>query len=77
MSLVICPKCTKDYKYQSVLLKHLKNSSRCLSTEEEIKSVEEFIRDRMSVGAIESDKAFPYANGNVQTCDNAEELYKR
>lgn len=42
-----------------------------------IKSVEEFIRDRMSVGAIESDKAFPDANGNVQTCDNAEELYKR
>ena len=38
MSLIICPKCTKDYKYSSVLLRHLQNSSRCLSTEEEIKT---------------------------------------
>ena len=38
MTLVICPKCTKDYKYPSVLLKHLKSSSRCLTSNEEIKS---------------------------------------
>jgi len=38
MSLIICPKCNKDYKYSSVLLRHLQNSSRCLSTEEEIKT---------------------------------------
>ena len=38
MTLVICPKCTKDYKYPSVLLKHLKTSSRCLTSNEEIKT---------------------------------------
>ncbi len=42
-----------------------------------IKSVEEFIKEKMSVGAIENEKAFPDANGNIQVCDNAEELYKR
>lgn len=42
-----------------------------------VKSVEEFIKDRMQVAAIDSDKAFPDASGNVQTNENAEELYKR
>lgn len=31
----------------------------------------------MSVGAFETEKAFPDANGNVQTSENTEELYKR
>lgn len=31
----------------------------------------------MSVGSLEQEKAFPDAGGNVQSCDNAEELHKR
>jgi len=35
-NILICPKCTCDYKYKSVFIKHLKTSVRCISTEEEI-----------------------------------------
>lgn len=42
-----------------------------------VKSVEEYIKERMSVGSFEQEKAFPDAQGNVQTNENAEELYKR
>ena len=38
MPLIICPKCNTNYKYPSVLTKHLKTSVRCLSSEEEIKN---------------------------------------
>ena len=31
----------------------------------------------MQVAAIDTEKAFPDASGNVQTNENAEELYKR
>ena len=40
-----------------------------------VKSVEEFIKEKMGVGAFEIEKAFPETN--VQTNENAEELYKR
>ena len=40
-----------------------------------MKSVEEFIKEKMGVGAYEKDKAFPETN--VQTNENAEELYKK
>ena len=40
-----------------------------------VKSVEEFIKEKMSVGSYEKDKAFPETN--VQTNENAEELYKK
>ena len=42
-----------------------------------VKSVEEFIKERMSVAAFDAEKAFPDAEGNVQQNENAEELYKR
>lgn len=42
-----------------------------------VKSVEEFIKDRMGVAAIDTEKAFPDAEGNVQQNENVEELYKR
>jgi hypothetical protein len=42
-----------------------------------VKSVEEFIKERMQVAAIDNEKAFPDASGNIQTNENAEELYKR
>ena len=35
-NILICPKCTCDYKYKSVFIKHLQTSVRCISTEEEI-----------------------------------------
>lgn len=40
-----------------------------------IQSVEEFIKSKMSLGEFEKDKAFP--ENNMQTNDNAEDLYKR
>jgi hypothetical protein len=42
-----------------------------------VTSVETFIKERMQVAEIQADKAFPDASGNVQTVENAEELYKR
>jgi len=42
-----------------------------------VTSVEAFIKERMQVAEIQSDKAFPDASGNVQTVENADELYKR
>jgi len=30
--IYICPKCKDDFKYKSLLIRHLKNSVRCLST---------------------------------------------
>ena len=36
MSLIICPKCITNYKYPSVLKKHLQTSVRCLTSNEEI-----------------------------------------
>jgi len=41
-----------------------------------IKSVSEFIKDRMSVAAIDNEKAFPDAD-NVQSNENVEDIYKR
>lgn len=40
-----------------------------------IASVEEFIKEKMTVDAIDKDKAFP--ENNNQTNDNADDLYKR
>ncbi len=40
-----------------------------------VKSVEEFIKEKMSVGEIDKDKTFP--ENNIQTNENAEDLYKR
>lgn len=40
-----------------------------------VKSVEEFIREKMQVAAFEKDKAFPETN--VQINENSEEIYKR
>jgi hypothetical protein len=40
-----------------------------------IESVETFIKERMTVDAIEKDKAFP--ENNNQTNENAEDLYKK
>lgn len=42
-----------------------------------VKSVEEYIKERMQVAAIDQEKAFPDASGNVQGNENADELYKR
>lgn len=40
-----------------------------------ITSVEDFIKEKMTVEAIEKDKAFPENNNQVN--ENAEDLYKR
>ena len=37
--------------------------------------VEEYIKERMGVGAFEAEKAFP--ESNVQANENAEDIYKR
>lgn len=42
-----------------------------------VKSVEEFIKEKMGVSAFDQEKAFPDAGGNVQVNENAEEMYKR
>jgi hypothetical protein len=36
MSQIQCPKCNTNYKFISILIRHLKTSSRCKSSEEEI-----------------------------------------
>ena len=41
---IICPKCNCNYKYKSVLEKHLRTSVRCISSEEEIKNIFEIIK---------------------------------
>lgn len=40
-----------------------------------VSSVEEFIKEKMSVGAFEKDKAFP--ENNFQTNENQDDLYKQ
>ena len=40
-----------------------------------VKSVEDFIREKLGVGEIDKDKTFP--ENNIQTNENAEDLYKR
>ena len=40
-----------------------------------VNTVEEFIKQKMNVGAIDKDKAFP--ENNIQTNENAEDLYKK
>lgn len=40
-----------------------------------VNSVEEFIKEKMNVGSLEKDKAFP--ENNIQTNENAEDLYKK
>ena len=46
MCLRICPKCFTDYKYPSVLTKHLRTSVRCISTEDDIKTY--FEQDKLN-----------------------------
>jgi len=40
-----------------------------------VTSVEQFIKEKMNVDTIDVNKAFP--ENNIQTNDNAEDLYKR
>lgn len=40
-----------------------------------ISSVEEYIKGKMNMGSLDIDKAFP--ENNIQTNENAEDLYKR
>ncbi len=52
-------------------------SAEILLEDQLVNSVQQFILDKMSVGAIDQEKAFPDTNGNVQTVENAEELHKK
>jgi hypothetical protein len=52
-------------------------SAEILLEDSLVTSVEAYIKDKMQVAEIKADQAFPDANGNVQTVENAEELYKR
>src|SRR3569833_2883106 len=50
-------------------------TAEILHEDQLVTSVEEFIRDKMSVGSLEKEKAFP--ENNIQTNENAEDIYKR
>jgi hypothetical protein len=42
-----------------------------------VQSVDDYIKTKMKVASIDMAKAFPDAAGNIQTVDNADELFKR
>jgi len=42
-----------------------------------VQSIDGYIKEKMQVGDLDLAKAFPDSNGNIQTVENAEELYKR
>lgn len=42
-----------------------------------VQSIDTYIKEKMQVADLDLTKAFPDANGNIQTVENAEELYKR
>ena len=39
MSIYICPKCENDYKFASLLIRHLKQSVRCGSSDDFISNL--------------------------------------
>jgi hypothetical protein len=43
--------------------------------DELVNVVEEFIKDKMGMASFEKDKAFP--ENNIQTNENADDIYKR
>lgn len=62
---------------QGASLGKLGLTAEILLEDQLVKSVEEFIKERMSVSSFEQEKAFPDAGGNVQVVEGVEEIYKR
>ena len=50
-------------------------TAEILLEDELVNVVEEFIKEKMGVAALEKDKAFPETN--IQSNENAEDIYKR
>ncbi len=50
-------------------------TAEILLEDELVNVVEEFIKEKMGVASLEKDKAFP--ENNIQTNENAEDIYKR
>jgi len=65
MSVIICPKCNDNFKYPSVLKRHLQTSVRCISTDEYINNL---FTQQITVNTID--------NHNIFICNDCNNKYK-